>query len=161
MSVCITRRWARRFSLRRCSESWEPLPTSLPIGIPFPRAGLTVVLLGGLGTADARELGGTQYAKVVEKSLWGIPPRLDMEYEKRVQASIRELVRGRLVESAHDLSEGGLAVALAECSFGPENVGAAVTLDSDLPPNLLLFHEGPSRILVSTADIGKSFSRGA
>jgi len=133
------------------------LPTSLPIGIPFPRPGLHVVLLGGLGTADARELGGTQYAKVVEKSLWGIPPRLDMEYEKRVQASIRELVRGRLVESAHDLSKGGLAVALAECSFGPENVGAAVILDSDLPPNLLLFHEGPSRIVVSTADMDKVF----
>ena len=95
------------------------------------------------------------------KSLWGIPPRLDMEYEKRVQASIRELVRERSVESAHDLSEGGLAVALAECSFGPENVGAAVKLDSDLPPKLLLFHEGPSRILVSTANLEEVFRRGA
>jgi phosphoribosylformylglycinamidine synthase len=87
------------------------LPTSLPIGISFPKVGLRVVLLGGLGTADARELGGTQYAKVVQNSLWGVPPRLDMEYEKRVQAAIRELVRGGLVASAHDLSKGGLAVA--------------------------------------------------
>jgi len=126
------------------------LPTSLPIGISFPKVGLRVVLLGGLGTADARELGGTQYAKVVQNSLWGVPPRLDMEYEKRVQAAIRELVRGGLVASAHDLSKGGLAVALAESGFGPENIGADVKLDSDLPPELLLFHEGPSRILVST-----------
>jgi phosphoribosylformylglycinamidine synthase len=136
------------------------LQTSLPIGIPFPRAGLRVVLLGGLGKPEARELGGTEYAKVVLKSLWGIAPRLDMEYEKRVQAAIRELVRGRLVESAHDLSDGGLAVALAECSFGPENIGAAVELDSDLPPELLLFHEGPSRILVSTGNVDEVFRVG-
>jgi phosphoribosylformylglycinamidine synthase subunit PurL len=133
------------------------LPTSLPIGIPFPRAGLRVVLLGRLGKPDARELGGTQYAKVVKKSLWGVPPLLDMDYEKRVQAAIRELVRGRLVASAHDISKGGLAVALAECSFGPENIGAAVTVDSDLPPERLLFHEGPSRILVSTDNLEKVF----
>jgi phosphoribosylformylglycinamidine synthase II len=133
------------------------LSTSLPIGITFPREGLRIVLLGGLGTADERELGGTQYAKVVQKSLWGVPPRLDMGYEKRVQAAIRELVRGRLVESAHDLSKGGLAVALAESSFGPANIGAQIGVESDLPPELLLFHEGPSRILVSTGDVEKVF----
>ena len=80
-----------------------------------------------------------------------------MGYEKRVQAAIRELVRGKLVDSAHDLSKGGLAVALAESSFGPENIGAAVELDSDLPPELLLFHEGPSRILISTANVEEVF----
>jgi len=133
------------------------LETNLPIGVPFTKAGLRVVLLGGLGKPDARELGGTEYAKVVLNSLWGIVPRLDMEYEKRVQAAIRELVRGKSVESAHDLSDGGLAVALAECSFGPENIGAAVELDSDLPPELLLFHEGPSRILVSTGNVDEVF----
>jgi phosphoribosylformylglycinamidine synthase subunit PurL len=62
-----------------------------------------------------------------------------------------------LVDSAHDLSDGGLAVALAECSFGPDNIGAAVDLDSDLPLELLLFHEGPSRILVSTSDVEEVF----
>jgi phosphoribosylformylglycinamidine synthase len=76
-----------------------------------------------------------------------------MEYERRVQSATRELVRERAVESAHDLSDGGLAVALAEASFGPENVGADVTLDSDLAPELLLFHEGPSRVLISTDNL--------
>jgi phosphoribosylformylglycinamidine synthase len=80
-----------------------------------------------------------------------------MDYEKRVHAAIRELVRGRLVASAHDISKGGVAVALAECSFGPENIGAAVTFDSDLPPERLLFHEGPSRILVSTDNLERVF----
>ncbi len=128
------------------------LETALPIGADFKRAGAHVILLGGLGTADLQELGGTQHAKVIHDSLWGRPPALDMDYERRVQATIRELVRDRAVESAHDLGEGGLGVAVAECSFGPAGIGAAIDLDSDLSPELLLFHEGPSRILVSTGD---------
>ncbi|HEX7361156.1 MAG TPA: phosphoribosylformylglycinamidine synthase subunit PurL, partial [Bryobacteraceae bacterium] len=127
------------------------LPTAPPIGNTFPRSGLRVILLGGLGAADGDELGGTQYAKTIAKSLWGRPPKLDMHYEKRVQACIRELVRGGVVASAHDLSDGGLAVALAESCFGAENIGADLNLDSDLAPELLLFHEGPSRVLVTTA----------
>ncbi|MGH9662639.1 MAG: AIR synthase-related protein, partial [Bryobacteraceae bacterium] len=55
---------------------------------------------------------------------------------------------------AHDLSDGGLAIALAECSFGPVGAGASVDLDSSLQPELLLFHEGPSRILLSTSQPG-------
>jgi phosphoribosylformylglycinamidine synthase subunit PurL len=126
------------------------LETAPPIGATFQRPGLSIVLLGGLGEADLEQFGGTQYAKTILNTLWGKPPRLDMQYERRVQASIRELVRERAVESAHDLGEGGLAVALAECCFGGANIGADVTLDSSLRPELLLFHEGPSRILIST-----------
>jgi phosphoribosylformylglycinamidine synthase len=134
------------------------LSTAPPIGIPFKRAGRSVILLGGLGAPDCHEFGGTQYAKVITDSLWGKPPRLDMEYEKQVQTTIRELVREGAVESAHDIGDGGLAVALAECAFGPANVGADVTLDSGLAPELLLFHEGPSRVLVSTATPERVFA---
>jgi phosphoribosylformylglycinamidine synthase len=134
------------------------LETSEPVGIPFKRPGATVILLGGLGSPESNEVGGTQYAKVIYDLLWGKPPRLDMDVEKRVQATIRELVRGKFVESAHDLGDGGLAIALAECCFGPANVGADVTLDSDIDPELLLFHEGPSRILVSTATPERVFA---
>jgi phosphoribosylformylglycinamidine synthase len=126
------------------------LPTELPLPLRFPKAGLTVILLGGLGAPDVAEMGGTQYAKVVQDALWGIPPKLDMAYEKRVQATIRELVRAKVIDSAHDLGEGGLAVALAECSFGDGNIGADIRFDADLTPEMLLFHEGPSRILVTT-----------
>ena len=128
------------------------LDTAPPIGISFRKAGQSVILLGGVGSTDAEQFGATQYAKVILDRLWGRPPALDMEYEKRVQGTIRELVRQGLVESAHDLGEGGLAVALAECSFGRDGIGADVTLTSDLSSELLLFHEGPSRILVSTAN---------
>ena len=79
--------------------------------------------------------------------LWGLPPALDMDYEKRVQSAIREIVVGGHVESAHDLSDGGLAVALAECCAG--GVGAAVEVADGSAMGL--FHEGPSRVLVSTA----------
>jgi len=134
------------------------LETGVPMPLTFNRAGMTIILVGGLGNPGSHELGGTQYVKVIHDSLWGKPPNLDMDYEKRVQLTIRELVRERTIESAHDIGEGGLAIALAECSFGPEGVGADVNLESGLKPEMLLFHEGPSRILVSTADPQKVFS---
>jgi phosphoribosylformylglycinamidine synthase II len=133
------------------------LETVLPVGMGFKRAGSALVLLGGLGACEAGEFGGTQYAKVVLDELWGKPPALDMDYEKRVQATIRELVRDGAVESAHDVSDGGLAVTIAECAMESRKFGADVSLNSELEPALLLFHEGPSRVLVSTADTRKVF----
>ncbi len=108
-----------------------------------------MILLGGLGDCDATRFGGTQYAKVILDHLWGLPPALDLDYEKRVQTAIREIVTTGLAESAHDLADGGLAVALAECSMS--GIGAAIDLSTSLPPEIALFHEGPSRILVTTA----------
>jgi phosphoribosylformylglycinamidine synthase len=133
------------------------LPTSPPITVAFQNTGRGIFLLGGLGYPDCHEFGGTQYAKVIQDLLYGCPPKLDMEYERRVQAAIRELVRGGIVESAHDISDGGLAVAIAESSFGEQGIGADIRLESDLTPELLLFHEGPSRILVSTENPQKLF----
>lgn len=134
------------------------LPTALPVPIHFEKAGSTVVLLGGIGNPDIREFGGTQYAKTVLDALWGKPPALDVDYEKRVQAAVRELVRERAVESAHDIGDGGLGIALAECSFGPAKIGADVRLESDFAPEMLLFHEGPSRVLVSAANPERVFA---
>jgi phosphoribosylformylglycinamidine synthase len=128
------------------------LPTEMPVPLCFPKAGLAVILLGGLGTPELAEMGGTQYAKVIQDALWGRPPKLDMADEKRVQAVIRELVRAKAVAAAHDVGEGGLGVALAECCFGDGNIGADIRLESNLAPEILLFHEGPSRILLATAN---------
>ncbi len=126
------------------------LDTAAPVTIPFKNEGRDVLLIGGFGRPDAGRFGGTQYAKQVVGEFWGKPPALDMDYEKRVQAAIREIARKGLAESAHDLSDGGLAVALAECTFG--GMGAAIEVDFDVRPELLLFDESPSRILVSTAN---------
>ena len=125
------------------------MKTAPPAGIGFRDSGRAIVLLGGPGACDLTRFGGTEYASVILQQQWGLPPALDMDYEKRVQAAIRQAVGEGLAESSHDLSDGGLAVALAECAF-PHGIGCSVDLASDLRPEFLLFHEGPSRILVST-----------
>ncbi len=124
------------------------MKTELPVTIPFKNESRTVMLLGGLGECEATRFGGTQFVKVILKDLWGLPPLLDMDYEKRVQNAIREVVAAGWAESAHDVSDGGLAVALAECcSVG---IGASIKITTGLEPLFALFHEGPSRVLVST-----------
>jgi phosphoribosylformylglycinamidine synthase len=128
------------------------MPTGPTVPLHFIEEGLTVLLIGGLGSTDARQFGSSQFAKVVLDRLWGTPPHLDMDLEKRVQSTIRELVRGGAVSSAHDLGDGGLAVALAEASYSPLGIGARIELQSDLRAEFALFHEAPSRILVSTAN---------
>jgi phosphoribosylformylglycinamidine synthase len=110
------------------------------------------MLIGGVGACNDLDFGGTEYAKEILHQLWGQPPALDMDYEKRVHDAIREILAESLLESAHDLSDGGLAVALAECSFGPHGIGAQLNINSDLRPEFLAFHEAPSRILISTAN---------
>ena len=124
------------------------LKTAPPVTISFKAEGHTVMLLGGQGAVDATRFGGTQYAKVVLKTMWGLPPALDMDYEKRVHTAIREVIAHGLANSSHDLGDGGLAVALAECCA--EGVGASLSLDTQLRPEFALFHEGPSRIIIST-----------
>jgi phosphoribosylformylglycinamidine synthase II len=128
------------------------LPTAEPVTIPFKNKDRVVMLIGGVGACNDLDFGGTQYAKEILKQLWGQPPALDMDYEKRVHDAMREILAEGLAESAHDLSDGGLAVALAECSFGPNGIGAQLDIDSDLRPEFLAFHEAPSRILISTAN---------
>ncbi len=114
------------------------MKTATPVTISFKEEGRTVMLVGGLGTCDATRFGGTQYAKAVLNDMWGLPPALDLDYEKRVQAATREIVNGGFAESAHDVSDGGLAVALAESSL--EGIGAAIELSTTLAPELALFH---------------------
>jgi phosphoribosylformylglycinamidine synthase len=128
-----------------------------PIGSHFRRAGRALVLIGGWlpGCEDEQDLlqrfGSSQYAKEVVRQVWGLPPALDLEYEKRVQEATREVVRAGLAESAHDVSDGGLAAAVAECCFGPGRVGARVELARLPMLRHLLFHEAPSRVLLSVA----------
>jgi phosphoribosylformylglycinamidine synthase len=124
------------------------MKTDHPVTVGFKNPDRTIILLGGFGRPDLRQFGGTQYAKQILKQMWGIPPALDMDYEKRVHQAMREIVAKGLVESAHDLSDGGLGVAIAECAFG--GVGAKIEINWEIRPEFLLFHEGPSRILIST-----------
>ena len=124
------------------------MKTATPVPSTFRREGASVVLLGGLGKTDATRFGSTQYAKTLLGQTWGLPPVLDMDYEKRVHDAMRAVAAEGLAESAHDLSDGGLAVALAEACYN--GVGATLTIPSEGRADFALFHEGPSRIVVST-----------
>jgi phosphoribosylformylglycinamidine synthase len=114
----------------------------------FQEEGDGVYLLGV--TRD--DLGGSELVKVVHGRAAGRPPRLDLEAEKRLHALTAEAASRGLLRSAHDVSEGGLAVALAEACFRGHEPGLGGRLD--LPPGLrddvLLFSETPSRMVVTT-----------
>jgi phosphoribosylformylglycinamidine synthase subunit PurL len=119
----------------------------------FTAAGRTIVLLRAGEAADItdveNEFGSSEYAKEILGSLWGYPPELDLEKEAALQMAVVELIQHGLVESVHDCSDGGLAVALAEKSFA-KGIGARVNLASDgLPAEFALFGEDASRIVVT------------
>jgi phosphoribosylformylglycinamidine synthase len=95
------------------------------------------------------ELGSSEYAKEVLGAVWGFPPALDLKQEAALQGCLRELILEHHIESAHDCSEGGLAVALAESTF-PKLVGVEIDLNSKgLPAEVLLFGETASRVVIS------------
>lgn len=117
----------------------------------FQKAGDLIFLLGD----TANELGGTAYLDGIHGLKKGLPPRLDLEKEVRLQNFFLEAAKARILHSAHDLSEGGLAVALMECCFdGSFLPGARITnlelLGSDLRKDAILFGETQSRVIVSS-----------
>jgi phosphoribosylformylglycinamidine synthase len=119
----------------------------------FSRAGCTIVLLhagdsGDITDAES-EFGSSEYAKEILGTLWGYPPQLDLENEATLQKLVIELTEHGLVASAHDCSDGGVAVALAEKAF-PKGIGARINVPSGgLPAEFTLFGEDASRILIS------------
>ncbi len=110
----------------------------------FKRAGDVVVLIGE--TDDA--LGGSEYLRLVHETVAGRPPALDLDLERALQATVIEAIGRRLLASAHDCSDGGLAIALAECCIAG-GIGADIHLGDDWPPVIALFSETQSRIVVS------------
>jgi phosphoribosylformylglycinamidine synthase len=124
----------------------------------WQQPGLSVIVLGGVLTGQEAPLtpfGSSQYAQTVLGSLWGLPPFVDLAYESRVQACCRQLISEGLVRSSHDLSDGGLGVALAESCL-KASIGTKIELNFNDDPRLLLFAEDPSRILVTVQDTALS-----
>ncbi|HET7746130.1 MAG TPA: phosphoribosylformylglycinamidine synthase subunit PurL [Vicinamibacteria bacterium] len=117
----------------------------------FVQEGDLVYLLGRTGP----DVGGSEYLKTIHGRVAGRPPRLDLDAEKRLHALLAEGAARGVLLSAHDVSDGGLAVALAECCFRGEEPGLGATVDlpaGDLRADLLLFAETPSRAIVTTRD---------
>lgn len=138
-------------------EAIYPTPTVGMVGLlkdvekrctqEFKADGDLIVLLG----ETYEELGGSQYLATVHGRVAGLPPALELSKEKALHKLVLGAIGQDLVKSAHDLSEGGLAVALAECTFG-KNIAAAVELRTNgLRSDSLLFGESQSRILLSVA----------
>lgn len=112
----------------------------------FKNEGDVILVLGD----TFAELGGSEFQAVVHGVTEGRPPQIDLDTEKRLLEAVLGAIQQGLVQSAHDLAEGGLAVALAEsCISG--NVGAKVQLETSLRPDVALFSETQSRILLSAS----------
>ena len=114
----------------------------------FKHDGDVILLLGK--TRD--DLGGSEYLKVLHHREQGSPPYLNLETEKALQAVLLKAIREGLVQSAHDCSDGGLSVALAECCVSSPDArrGAVVKLELDsLRRDALLFGESQSRVVLS------------
>jgi phosphoribosylformylglycinamidine synthase II len=149
----------------------DPTPTVAVVGIIekpehittqwFKDEGDAILLLGDIvDSGDKLQgLGGSAYLKVVHGQKTGTPPRLDMEKEKTLHDALRGWIAQGVIKSAHDCSEGGLAVALAESCISqqvaretPRLIGANVDLSAakDVRLDALLFGETQSRIVIST-----------
>jgi len=137
----------------------DPTPTIAMVGLIdyeyhittqwFKNEGDAIILVGKIGG----ELGGSHYVKVCHGLKIGPPPHVDLPHEIKIQSAVRDLIREGLVKSAHDCSEGGLAVALAECCFNPDELfGAKIGLNAgDTSATTVLFNESQSRIVISVA----------
>jgi phosphoribosylformylglycinamidine synthase subunit PurL len=119
----------------------------------FKQPGDVIILIGeAVAAAGDRDynLGASRFLKVAYGRKIGPVPRLDLQLEMVVQDAVRDLIRAGLVKSAHDCSEGGLAVALAECCFNPEKLlRAEIELSVHESLADTLFNETQSRIIIS------------
>ena len=93
------------------------------------------------------EFGGSELQKLLNRKIFGKAPELNIEMEKERQGQVLAAIRAGLIQSAHDLSEGGLAVALSECLFAGEGLGADVNITGDSIS--ALFSETQSRFLLT------------
>ena len=123
----------------------------------FKKAGDLILLLG----EEKNEIGASEYLYLRENEIKGKVPKLDFELEKKAQSTVRELIKRKLINSAHDCSIGGLLVTLCECGFS-NNVGFKINLpcrdgetarrrdgETSLRLDAQLFGETQSRIVIS------------
>lgn len=113
----------------------------------FKNKGDVILLIG----KNKEEIGGSEYLKFIWNAEKGQPPQIDLDIEKKVQQVCIEAIEKGIVQSAHDISEGGLTVCVAECAFlGEDRWGCTLNLTDNVRSDALLFGESQSRIVVTT-----------
>lgn len=116
----------------------------------FKDDGDIIVLLGD----TLEEIGGSEYLKTVHRKIDGLAPAIDVYKEMSLVNTLIESIDKSIIKSAHDISEGGFATALAECCFNPDALrGALINSEAlnenDLRPDILLFSESQSRAIAT------------
>jgi phosphoribosylformylglycinamidine synthase len=141
-------------------ESVYPTPTIGMVGLidninlhithSFKNEGDIILLIG----KTEEELGGSEYLKVIHGLERGMPPLLDLEMDNIIQNACLDAVRAGIIKSAHDCSEGGLAVTLAECCMSSsESLGVDITVPPyDIRHDAALFGESQSRMVMCVAE---------
>jgi len=120
----------------------------------FQDPGDMVILLGG---AIEEDIGGSEYLKIQHGLIDGKPPSIDLDKEKKLAEMLIACASQSILKSAHDISEGGFAVALAECCFSPDGTRGVVVKAPDINENslrgdLFLFSETQSRVIASISE---------
>ena len=111
----------------------------------FQNEGDVIFLLG----RTKSEIGGSEYLKTIHGHDAGLPPAIDLKKEKTLINILIELADKKIITSAHDLSEGGLAQALAECTLSGNGLGCEVDIDSNIREDVFLFSESQARALIT------------
>ncbi|MBD3274932.1 MAG: phosphoribosylformylglycinamidine synthase subunit PurL [Candidatus Marinimicrobia bacterium] len=113
----------------------------------FKNEGDFIMIMGTL----KGDLGGSTYLELVKDALIGDPPDIDLDFEQRVQEALIEAIDKKIINSAHDVSDGGLAVAVAESCIGNPDAlfGASIHVHRKLRDDELMFSESQSIIVVS------------
>ncbi|WP_102347881.1 phosphoribosylformylglycinamidine synthase subunit PurL [Bacillus sp. Marseille-P3661] len=111
----------------------------------FKQAGDLVYVIGEAKS----EFGGSELQKMLEGRIYGKAPELNLETESKRQQQVLAAIKSGLVQSAHDVAEGGLAVAVAECLMKDETLGASITVNGDAVT--ALFSESQSRFIISVS----------
>jgi phosphoribosylformylglycinamidine synthase subunit PurL len=128
------------------------------VGSAFDKEGDAIVLLDGAGAADSRaddstaQFSSSEYAKTIQGIVAGAPPGIDLAAERRLIECLVNLASTGLILSAHDVSDGGLAVTIAESCFASERLSADVNLRPEVskgPAEAALFSERGARAVVS------------
>jgi len=126
-------------------------------------------LQGNKSSALAQQFSSSEYSKIIGGIVAGEPPAIDLAAEKRLQDCLVALAAAGAVQSAHDISDGGLAVAVAESCFASNDFSALISLEDKIPAEAALFGERGARAIVSVKptslarvrDIARQYAVGA